>query len=157
MRGFSFQSLIMTSNACGLLPSGIMCKKGTTRKKSIAGPLTEDTHASRNLKNCVRTPARRIPAANLGMFPRRQLAPPFPPLPPRARPHRPRHSQVLPANHWLHAGTAEAPFGVRGAPHGGVQEIPLRSVGDLTEVLDIFGRSTRCLWKHTSKSCARVS
>ena len=50
-----------------------------------------------------------------------------------------------------------SPFGVFGALHGGLQEIPSRSVGDLTEVLDIFGRSTRCLWKHTSKSCARVS
>ena len=80
VHGFSFRSVIMTSNACGFLPSGIMCKKGTTRK-SIAGPLpAEDTHASINLKNCVRTPARRIPAANRGMFPRRQLAspPPFP-------------------------------------------------------------------------------
>ena len=62
------------------------CVKRERHGKSIAGPLTEDTHASRNLKNCVRTPARRIPAANLGMFPRRQLAPPFPPPSPTRTP-----------------------------------------------------------------------
>ena len=151
VHGFSFRSVIMTSNACGFLPSGIMCKKGTTRK-SIAGPLpAEDTHASINLKNCVRTPARRIPAANRGMFRRRQLASPTR-TPTSAAAFTGAASKPLASRR-----DRRSPFGVFGALHGGLQEIPSRSVGDLTEVLDIFGRSTRCLWKHTSKSCARVS
>ena len=38
VHGFSFRSVIMTSNACGFLPSGIMCKKGTTRKQHSRAP-----------------------------------------------------------------------------------------------------------------------